>query len=179
MGDRPSALPFGLEREEMARATGWVTPTDLDGTGARSEDAELGRAAADERAEITRWLEHIERIGGENVAELKEVRSRENHPHRGGGRIGVRGMETEDMPIGPAPGDDQVTMVRGGAKNIVGIVRRLHPATAVAQELEFELVGCAEDVRGGDAQFETFGTGDADRIQDPALHIDGFTPIIE
>ena len=84
MGDRPSALPFGLEREEMARATGWVTPTDLDGTGARSEDTELGRAAADERAEITRWLEHIERIGGENVAELKEVRSRENHPHRGG-----------------------------------------------------------------------------------------------
>ena len=179
MGDRPSALPFGLEREEMARATGWVTPTDLDGPGARSEDAKLCRADPDERAEITRWLEHIERIGGENVAELKEVRSRENHPHRGGGRIGVRGMETEDMLIGPAPGDDQVAMVRGRAKNIVGIVRRLHPTTAVAEELEFELVGRAEDVRGGDAQFETFGTGDTDRIQDPALHIDGLTPIVE
>ena len=86
----------------MARATGRVTPADLDGPGARSEDAKLCRADADERAEITRRLEHIEWIGGENVAELKEVRSREDHPHRGGGRIGVLGVETEDMFVGPA-----------------------------------------------------------------------------
>ena len=86
----------------MARATGRVTPADLDGPGARSEDAKLCRADADERAEITRRLEHIEWIGGENVAELKQVRCREDHPHRRGGRIGVRRMETEDMFVGPA-----------------------------------------------------------------------------
>ena len=55
-------------------------------------------------------------------------------------------------------------MVVGGATDVVGIVRRLHPATAVTQELEFELIGGTEDVLEGDAQLETFGTGDADWI---------------
>ena len=55
----------------MARATGWVTPADLDGTSTRSEDAKLRRTNADERAEITRWLEHIEWIGGQNIAQLE------------------------------------------------------------------------------------------------------------
>ena len=163
----------------MARTSGRIPPADLDGAGARSEDAELRGAAGDERAEITRRLEHIERIGGQDIAKLEQVRRLEDHPHRCGGRIGVCSMETEDMLIGPATGDDQVAMIRGGAKNVVGVVWRLHPATAVAEEFKFELFSRAEDVLDGDAQFETFGTGDADRIQDPALHIDGFAPIVE
>ena len=125
----------------MVRATGRVAPTDLDGAGARSEDAELRRAADDECAEITGRLEHVERVGGQDIAELEQVRRLENHPHRCGGRIGVRGMETKDMLVGPATGDDEVAMVVGGATDIVGVVRRLHPATAVAEELEFELIG--------------------------------------
>ena len=83
------------------------------------------------------------------------------------------------MLIGPATGDDQVAIILGGATDVIGVVRRFHPATAVAEEFKLELFSRAEDVLDGDTQFETFGTGDANRTQDPALHVDGLTPIIE
>ena len=179
VGGRPLALSFGLEGEQMASAAVGITPADLNGAGARSEDAELRRANSDDRAEITRRLKHVERIGSQDVTELEQLGRLEDHPHRRGGRIGVRRIESEDMLVRAETGDDQVAMVRGGAKDIISVVRRFHPAAAIAQELEFDLVGGTEHLLDGDAQFETLGAVDADRAQCPALHVDSLAPIVE
>ena len=54
------------------------------------------------------------------------------------------------MLVRTETGDDQITVVRGGAENIIGVVRRLDPTAAVAQELEFDLVGGTEHLFDGD-----------------------------
>ena len=179
MRARPGALPFGLQREQMARAAGGLTPADFDRAGARREHAELGRTDADERAEVAGRLEHVERIGSEDVAEFQQFRGLVDHPRRSGGRIRVGRMETEDMADRAQARDDEVAMVVGGTSDVVGVVRRLDPAVAVAQELEFGLGGGAQDLVGRDAQLEAFGAGDADGTQRPPLHVDGLAPVVE
>ena len=118
---------------------------------------------ADGRAEAAGGLQHVQRLRGEDVAELEEFRRLVNHADRHGGRIDVGRMETEDMAVGKPTRDDEITMIAVVAADVIGVVRRLDPAVAGAQELEDGLVRFAEDFREVRGEFEAFGPCHADR----------------
>ena len=176
---RPRALPFGLEHQRMRAAAGRMTPDDFDRAGARSEDAEQRRTRADRRAETARGLQDVQRLRGQDVAEFEQLRGLENHADRHGGRIDVGRMEAKDMSVGAPTGDDEVAVITLVATDVVGVVRRLDPAVALAPELEDGLIGFAEDFREVRGEFEAFGARHADRTQLPTLHVDGAAPVIE
>ena len=163
----------------MRAAAGRMAPDDFDRAGARSEDAEQRRTRADRRAETAGGLQDVQRLGGQDVAEFEQFRSLENHADRHGGRIDVGRMEAEDMSVGAATGDDEVAVISLVATDVIGVVRRLDPAVAGAQELEDGLVSLSEDFREVRGELEAFGAGHADRTQLPALHVDGAAPVVE
>ena len=176
---RPGALPFRFERKQVRATSDGMTPRDFDRAGAGREHTEQSRKRTDGRAETTRRLEDVERLGCEDVTELKKFRRREHHAYRRGGRIDVGRMEAEDVAVGAEARDHEVAVIAVVAADVVGVVRRLDPAAGVAQELEDGLLRFAEDFSEVRRQFETFGARHADGTQLPALHVDDTPPVIE
>ena len=86
----PGTLAGGLERDQVVEPGLRPTPAHLDRAGAGGEHPEDGGLRADRRAEGTGRLQHIERVRGEDIAELQFVGLGVDQPDGRRHRIHVR-----------------------------------------------------------------------------------------